>query len=60
MCSPAVVNGVVYIGSNDNNVYAIGALTSLRLPTTYIIVVIILIIVIAAAVLTFRRRNKID
>lgn len=29
--SPAVVNGVVYIGSNDNNVYALNAITGKKL-----------------------------
>ena len=29
--SPAVVNGVVYVGSEDNNVYAINALTGVKL-----------------------------
>ena len=32
--SPAVVNGVVYVGSENNNVYALNATTGIKCGTT--------------------------
>jgi hypothetical protein len=57
--SPAVVRGVVYVGSSDGKVYAISAPAHLGLPAVFVIVVVVgIIAVIVAAALSFRRRQK--
>jgi hypothetical protein len=60
--SPAVSNGVVYIGSYDHNVYAFGSTASQSSTpvTTYYVTaaaVIIIIVIIAAAVVLRKRRK---
>jgi outer membrane protein assembly factor BamB len=57
--SPSVVNGVVYVGSFDGNVYALGASpTSSNTPFIIIGVVAAFIIVAAVVFLMFRKRLK--
>ena len=62
--SPAVVNGVVYIGSDDGNVYALGSPTSSPSSTSsnnlFIIIGVVVAVVIVATVvfLMFQKRMK--
>ena len=59
--SPAIANGVLYVGSYDHKIYAIGeSQTGSGIPmTTYYLIaaVIAVIIVVVAAVLVFKRRH---
>jgi outer membrane protein assembly factor BamB len=60
--SPAIVNGVLYIGSMDRNVYAFGSSSDnqiLNIPASvYYLIALVIIIAIAvtAIILLFRRR----
>jgi outer membrane protein assembly factor BamB len=61
--SPAVANGVVYVGSTDNNVYAIGPNTSTansgtRLNTYYIIIAAVAVVFVVAAVISLLLRKR--
>lgn len=62
--SPAVVNGLLFVGSFDKNIYAIGASTTTAPGTTtynytYIIAAVVIILkIIAAAVLFLTRHRK--
>ncbi len=57
--SPAVVSGVVYIGSYDDNVYAFGGSSRSSNTSLIIIEVAVAVVVIATVVfLTFRKRLK--
>ena len=61
--SPAVVDGVVYVGSADGNVYAFAASASAGLLPqieTYAVIAVVVIVVVAivAAVYLFVRRRK--
>jgi outer membrane protein assembly factor BamB len=60
--SPAIANGVLYVGSYDHKVYAIGSSTSesdTPMNTYYLIAVVIaVIIVVAAVVLVLNKRHK--
>jgi glucose dehydrogenase len=53
--SPVVVNGVVYIGSNDNHVYAIGELPSNNIY--YIVAAVVGIVIVILVVAVFVRRR---
>lgn len=62
--SPAIFNGVVYIGSQDGNFYAIGEPSQAGLPisaqTLLIIVsVFVIFVVVVIAVLKYRKNRKI-
>ena len=58
--SPAVVDGVMYIGSMDSNVYAFGSSSQsdLDIPITYIIAGLVAVIVVVVVVLMFRKQKK--
>ena len=62
--SPTVANGVVYFGSDDHNVYAVGqsssssGLPSLPNLVYYVVIIAVLIVIIAVAVIVLRRRRK--
>jgi outer membrane protein assembly factor BamB len=62
--SPAVVDGVVYFGSYDGNLYAVGQNTSSSSSTIpsiiyYIIVgVAIIAVLVVVAVVILRKRHK--
>lgn len=60
--SPSVANGIVYVGSVDDEVYAFGASTSSGLSQieTYAIIAIIIVVavaIVAAVYLVFSRRK---
>jgi large-conductance mechanosensitive channel len=57
--SPAVVNGVVYVGSEDGDVYALGSPPSSYATLFIVIGVVAVFVIVAAAVfLMFRKRLK--
>jgi outer membrane protein assembly factor BamB len=62
--SPTVVDGIIYIGSLDGNVYALSALptqfsSSIPTPTIiYGVIVIVAITTIIAVVLVLRKNKK--
>ena len=59
--SPAMANGVLYIGSMDSHVYAFGTAATqpgLNIPLTYIIAAIAAIIIAAIVVALLLRRKK--
>jgi predicted transporter len=65
--SPAVVNGVVYVGSYDHLVYAIGASeqTSKSEPTSLLLVAILVVIVLVLLItflglFLYRRKHRIS
>ena len=59
--SPTVANGILFFGSDDHNVYAVGAQSSSNssVPNLvyYAIIVAVLIVVIAVAIVVLRRRR---
>jgi outer membrane protein assembly factor BamB len=59
--SPAVVNGVLYVGSYDHKIYAIGESqtgSGIPMDTYYLIAAVIaVVIVVAAAVLELKKRR---
>jgi len=58
--SPAVVDGVMYIGSMDSNVYAFGVSTQsdLDIPLTYIIVGIVAILIVVVVLVMLKKQKK--
>ena len=67
--SPAVVNGVVYVGSQDGNVYALGASVTLSPSQSPIVpeipgqmlgiaLFVSIIIALSAAIVAKKRRNS--
>ena len=57
--SPLVVNGVVFVGSDDGSVYALGASpTSSNILFIIIGVVVVVVIVAAVVILMFKKRFK--
>ena len=58
--SPTVANGVVYFGSDDHNVYAVGQTASTSgIPSIiyYVIIIAVLVVIIAIAVFVLRSRK---
>lgn len=61
--SPAVANGVVYVGSSDSNVYAIGPTTPTAnsgtpMNTYYIVIAAVAVVFAAAAVISLLLRKR--
>jgi outer membrane protein assembly factor BamB len=57
--SPAVADGVLYVGSYDHNIYAIGSLSnSSSVPVVYVAVLATAVIIAAVvAIFIFKRRR---
>jgi len=59
--SPTVANGVLYFGSDDHNVYAVGSQSSSSsgIPSIiyYVIIIAVLVVIIAVAVYVLRKRR---
>jgi hypothetical protein len=57
--SPAVVDGVLYIGAMDSNVYAFGSpiQSGLDMPIVYLAVGVIVIIIVLGAVVFLRKQK---
>jgi eukaryotic-like serine/threonine-protein kinase len=63
--SPTVANGVLYFGSDDHNVYAVGQSSSNNsgfpaIPNLvfYAVIIIVLVVIIAVAIVIIRRQHK--
>jgi len=56
--SPAVVNGVVYIGSHDANIYAFGPPTIVPEFPSYLILPLFMMITLLATLVFLKQKRK--
>ncbi len=58
--SPALVDGVMYIGSMDSNVYAFGPSTQsdLDIPITYIIIGVVAVLIAVVVLVMLKKQKK--